>query len=121
LGWSRAPPSHHRSLFTLGVCFPPIQTCANVCRHSSAFVSSGWTLISLGPTRHTLYLTVSVYGQLFQHFQYLCHCWMRYHALEFACFPKSALWHSKCPYHVQLLAECEDAAGLRLLHSLQKT
>jgi hypothetical protein len=27
----------------------------------------------------------------------------------------------QCPHHIQLLAECEHAAGLRLLHSLQKT
>jgi hypothetical protein len=73
---------------------------------------SSQTLTTFRPTSHALSRTISV--------QQLCYCWMPYHALKFACFPKSALWCSRCSHYLQLLAEHEHVVGSRLLSAFRK-
>jgi hypothetical protein len=108
------PKSYHGSLFTLEMCFLPTQTGADVWQTQQHVAPPGQTFTYFGPTRHILPSAINANGQLFQHFQDLCHWWTLYHTLQFTS-QNQLFQRDECSYCVQLLAEHE------LLYGLYKT
>jgi hypothetical protein len=105
-----APMSRHRSLFALGICFPPIQIGADV--RQTATCSASWSDVSIFETdsAHTFlnsncpWVIVSALSTFATTGYNIAHY-------------NSSSTRRMCPSRTQLLADPEHAVGSRLMPS----